>query len=721
MIFIRSILKHRRPPIQYGLAMMGICMAALPLLGQTLPQLSIKTDCMKISYDSQTQRHLEWLSSGVKGSILDFDPSVQEGITVSGLACGPFRFEPEKSRQGRVMDPEFGAAWEAVVPGLFEDGERSWKIERTIRVLLPDEFPDVALFQSTYQNLSKQALHLDRIYSQRLLVNRQLAEPQARPFDFASFQGGAYKWGTEYALIRLNPEFKQSNFQGVDDVRGTEGVGGGMPFVDVWSPSMGVAIAHLEKIPQWLSLPVEVRPDRRVELAITENPLGKFGQKEWLKPGESYQTVLTAVIFHRLDYYDPLKTYGQLLRRRGVAIRESSPDVAFEPYWKSWGWMWNFTVEKILGKLSELKAMGIHVANLDMGWYDYMGDWDLDRSPGKFPGGEPDMVALVQKLHTEGFRSSFWWYPLGVSPESRLARDHKDLLVRGENGEYPADINSFYQLCPGYEPALDYLRQRLTRAVKVWGFDGVYSDYQGLSAVPACFNPAHKHKSPLDSFQSVPKLFEMIDKTLHELKKDPIHEVCICSLPHSPYAMPFYDVANASDPVSTLQVRSRIKVEKAIRGGRFAVGDCYQVPIQEWTGYSVPESFESAIGTGAQLTTFYTQLDERQLSLWNRWFHEYRELDLSRAEYLNLYDLAFDKPEIHVVRKGGDLYFGIYADVWPRDKYKIELRGLEKNRDYQVYDYANRKELGIVKGSEPFLNIGFKDSLLLRVRPATIH
>jgi len=117
------------------------------------------------------------------------------------------------------------------------------------------------------------------------------------------------------------------------------------------------------------------------------------------------------------------------------------------------------------------------------------------------------------------------------------------------------------------------------------------------------------------------------------------------------------------------------------------------------------------------LTTFYRKLDERQLPLWQRWFREYRELGLSRAEYLNLYDLAFDKPEVHVLRKGRDLYYGIFADVWPRDKFKIELRGLDKNLAYEVYDYANRRALGVVKGAKPVLNHAFKDSMLLRVRP----
>jgi hypothetical protein len=34
-----------------------------------------------------------------------------------------------------------------------------------------------------------------------------------------------------------------------------------------------------------------------------------------------------------------------------------------------------------------------------------------------------------------------------------------------------------------------------------------------------------------------------------------------------------------------------------------------------------------------------------------------------------------------------------------------------------VYDYANLQALGEVKGSAPQLRVGFKGSLLLRVRP----
>lgn len=678
--------------------------------------VQIRSPRILIHFDRQLRKSIQWLGQDA-GTIVAFDPSVQDGLRVSGVECTAYPLDAGKTSQKRVSDPEFGPALETILGGAHIDKDRGLRIEREIRVLLPDRFPDAVLMQTTYRNAGHRSIHLDEVYSQRLLLDRKLAEPQQASYAFASFQGGAYKWGNEYAVIRLQPGFRQSNFQGVDDVTGVEGVGGGMPIVDLWSPVMGVAVAHVEKAPQWISLPVDVRPDLKVEVALTERPLAKFREQEWLKPGERYRTVLTAVIFHQLDFHDALRTYGNLLRARGVAIPETSPPSAYQPYWKSWGYQRDFTLQQFLDKLPELESMGIHMANLDDGWQNNNGDWEPNRAPGKFPKGAPDMVQFVQEVHRRGFRTGLWWYPFGVSPESQLAKQRPDLLVQAEDGSHPLDINGYYQLCPAYEPALNRVRELVLRAVKDWDFDGLYTDFQGLSAVPACFNPAHHHRSPLDSFRAVPKLFETISTTLHELKKDPYNEVCICSLPHSPYNMPFYDIANASDPLTPWQVRSRIKVEKAIRGGTFAVGDCYQVPISEWYGSSAPEAFESAIGTGGQLTTFYANLDQRQKALWNRWFHEYPELGLSHSEYVNLYDLAFDKPEAHVVRKGNEIYYGFFADYWPRTT-AIELRGLDKAQTYEVYDYGNRRMLGQVKGSDPRINAGFKDNLLLRVRPA---
>jgi alpha-galactosidase len=323
------------------------------------------------------------------------------------------------------------------------------------------------------------------------------------------------------------------------------------------------------------------------------------------------------------------------------------------------------------------------------------------------------MVRFVERVHAEGFRTALWWYPLGAHVDSRLAKERRDLLVLDEAGQPTKDVDGYYQLCPAHEPARRYIRDTLRRFIKDWGFDGVYLDFDGLSAVPACFNPAHKHATPLEGFEQLPTVFAEISADLHALKSDPFLEACICAMPHSPYNMPYYPLANTSDPRSNAQARQRVKAEKAIRGPRFAVGDGYQVPADEWKGTSLKEGFETAMGVGAPLTTFYADLDTRQRALWQRWFGEYRAQ--GPGEYLNLYDIAFDLPEGHVVRRGADLYYGFFAASWPAQK--IELRGLDPATRYEVFDYGHNQSLGEVTGAAPFITAAFTDNLLLRVRP----
>ncbi len=676
--------------------------------------VQIKSDHIEIKYDKDFKRDIQWLD-GSDNSLTYFDKNVQQAIVIDGITCQAFEIVSNSIKQRKTDHEEFGICEEISIIGFYN--KNGLYIERRTKILLPKDFNNVALFQTTYRNLGKKRVHIDSVYSQRIALNQLKGTQDEEPYTLASFQGGVNEWGEDYSLIWLGPGFEQDNFQGmhIADDKG-EVVGGGMPFIDIWGKSMGVALTHLETTPQWLSLPVKVLDDKSVDTGILEVPDESIGMNAWLGPKETYQTVLSAIIFHKLDFYDALHTYGDLLRKRGIDIPNTSPEGAYEPYWKSWGFELDFTLEEIYGILPELKSMGITIANLDDGWFDYYGDWEFDRSPGKFPNGEPDMIAFVDSVHQMGFKTNLWWYPLGVSLESRLAKEHPDFLVMDKEGNFPLDSRKLYQLCPAYGPAMEHIRKLVERFTVEWGYDGLYSDTRGLSAVPPCYNEKHQHKTPLASFQAVPKVFEVIDATLKTHNKEAIHEVCICAAPHSPYSMPYYDVASASDPINLLQTRRRIKVEKAIHGPTYAVGDCYQVPDDEWSGFSVPQAFESAIGTGAQATTFYTDLDPVQSQHWNRWFKDYTELKLSSAEYVNLYDLAYDSPEVHVVKKGDDIFYGIYADLWSKMD-SIELRGLRKGVDYSVYDYANKRKLGSVNGNDPFINVGFRDYLLIQVKP----
>jgi alpha-galactosidase len=87
---------------------------------------------------------------------------------------------------------------------------------------------------------------------------------------------------------------------------------------------------------------------------------------------------------------------------------------------------------------------------------------------------------------------------------------------------------------------------------------------------------------------------------------------------------------------------------------------------------------------------------------------------LSRGQYLGqLYDIGFDTPETHVIRKDQAMYYAFFAKQW---KGPVELRGLE-DRNYSVVDYVTGKSFGTVSGHNAHLPVEFDQHLLLEVRP----
>ena len=87
---------------------------------------------------------------------------------------------------------------------------------------------------------------------------------------------------------------------------------------------------------------------------------------------------------------------------------------------------------------------------------------------------------------------------------------------------------------------------------------------------------------------------------------------------------------------------------------------------------------------------------------------------LSRGEYLGaLYDIGFDRPEAHAIRKAGNIYYAFYGAEWTGS---VALRGLA-DRPYTVTDYVNGKKLGSVRGPVGRLEVQFQKYLLVEAKP----
>ena len=97
-----------------------------------------------------------------------------------------------------------------------------------------------------------------------------------------------------------------------------------------------------------------------------------------------------------------------------------------------------------------------------------------------------------------------------------------------------------------------------------------------------------------------------------------------------------------------------------------------------------------------------------------KWLGIYRDKMLSRGQYLGqLYDIGFDAPETHAIRKNQIMYYAFFAKQW---KGSVELRGLE-DRNYGVVDYVTGKSLGVVAGHNAHLPIAFTGNLLVEAQP----
>jgi alpha-galactosidase len=135
--------------------------------------------------------------------------------------------------------------------------------------------------------------------------------------------------------------------------------------------------------------------------------------------------------------------------------------------------------------------------------------------------------------------------------------------------------------------------------------------------------------------------------------------------------------------------------------------------------------FASTVGVGGVVGTQFvlpnlvkkhstSDLTPERQKIFEKWLWIYKDKMLSRGEYLgDLYDIGFDLPETHVIRKGGEMYYAFFATHWNRP---IELRGLQ-DRTYHIIDYVNNKDLGSIRGPRATIPAQFNRHLLLEAQP----
>lgn len=534
-----------------------------------------------------------------------------------------------------------------------------------------------------------------------------------------AMQGAAVQWGQEFAFP-LENGFRRENYLGhLQDAEG-----GGVPVTYLWNREHGLALMHLETAPIEWYMPLE-RDETSARMAFEgRRPIA-------LSPAEAWMSPLFALSWHeRSDFFAPLERYRQEMQKRGLA--PAAPVAAsYEPAWCSWGYEFDITAQDVESVLPLARSMGLRWFTLDDRWFDAYGDWNPRAD--LFPNGAEDLKRMNAAIHAAGGLSQLWWYPLcaedgegrwssHVYTLSQLLAEHPDWVVLDEQGRVARNNRHLAMLCPAVPAVQEYTLALTRRFIEEWGFDGFKLD--NIYTMPACYNPAHHHAAPADSIAAFGELYRRILELSRQLRPEAVVQICPCGTPLTFHLLPATDQTVTADPVSSAQVRQRIRFYKALTGRSAAV---FADHVELSDG---GVDFASAVGTGGVPGTKFTwqvsperqsrlhennQLSPEKLEQWKFWFGLYHRYRLAEGEYLPLYDTAFDIPEAHVIRKDGRLYYAFFAAQFDGE---LQLRGLEPGRSYRLTDYEHGQEYGVVSGEAPRLAARFAHHLLIEASPA---
>jgi alpha-galactosidase len=643
----------------------------------------IESKAIRIEFDSSMRSRVTARFDGKETLLGEYEPS--EFITVDGKAIQDFALSGSKKQ---IVQDRIGSGKQTTLVGV------SGPLRKTVVATVYDEFPEMAVFIVRYTNQGTSELNITGWTNNRYCIN---AAEGAREPAFWSYQSGSYQKRPDWVLP-LKPNFRQENYLGMN----ATDYGGGTPVVDVWRRDVGLAVGHIEMSAKLVSMPVAMPDPGRATLELD------FRNQQVLRPGATLETFRSFVAVHQGDHFYTLKTYSAVMQKQGTKFQVAPPS-AFEPIWCAWGYGRTFTPSQIDGAMPMVKKLGFTWVGVDDGL-----------APSKFPNGDADMKAMVDRIHAQGFRAQLWWAPLAAKPDSDLLKNHpEELLLNPDGSKQKISYWNDWYLCPADRAVVEHHRQLVVKMIREWGYDGLKLDGQHMNAVPPCYNPAHRHVRPEDSVEDLSRFFQMIYETARSIKPDVLVEWCPCGTSFNYFNLPNFNMSVASDPHNSWQVRTKGKTLKALHGDTTAYfGD--HVELSDGR-----QDFASTVGIGGVVGTQFTwppgsgrranlDLTPAKEEIWRKWISIYKAHMLSQGEYLGgLYDIGFYRPEAHAIRKSGAMYYAFYAPEWQG---KIELRGLQ-SRTYVILDYENDKVLGTLRGPVGTMDLTFEKHLLLEARP----
>ncbi|MCD8135090.1 MAG: alpha-galactosidase [Parabacteroides gordonii] len=510
-------------------------------------------------------------------------------------------------------------------------------------------------------------------------------------------------------ILEVKPGYYKKNFLGMND----SDYGGGIPMIDLWRRDGGIVTGLTEKTLKMISMPVQwLTHDNHASIALTYE--SKEG-REILAAGDTLRTYNSFIGIHTGDFYEPLDRFSRYMETQGIVFPKPEPE-AYEAVWCAWGYERTFTIEEIIGTLPKVKELGFKWVDVDDGFQIAEGDWETN---SRFPGGDKDMRRITDAIHQYGMKAKLWWAPLAADPGTKVLQENPGIKLKTQWGspQYITWWDSYY-LSPINPITEKYTNNLLERFIVTWNFDGLKLDGQHMNCCLPDYNRTSKLEYPEQSSELMPTYFQNIYEKARTYKPNAVVQFCPCGCAINYFMIPFMNQAVSSDPTSSWQIRHKAKTYRAISDKLAYYADHVELSDNG-------DDFGTQIGIGGVIGSKFTYpkdnpnvrksyvLTPEKEKLYKKWVSIYNDKMISTGNYINLYDIAYDKPETHVINKDGKMYYAFYADQWNGEP--IELRGLEK-RKYTVCEYtSDEKKTYEIDGENPVITPYFTRNYLIEV------
>lgn len=222
------------------------------------------------------------------------------------------------------------------------------------------------------------------------------------------------------------------------------------------------------------------------------------GDSTFLNPGSLMTTDWAMIQFVDLDHPNPIAPYLEAVAREHQfkSSHQWSPPTLG---WCSW-----YQYEEDIDE--ECMQLNLHAAKkmqstipidlfqIDSGFQAAVGDW-FNFSPG-FPAG---VASQAREIKSYGMRPGLWLSPFIVHSRSKLAREHRQWLLRSRLGLFAnagifwKNINKALDLT--HPDALEYVYSVIRTAVEQWGFDYLKLDFLYAAAVKGRYKDRTKTRA----------------------------------------------------------------------------------------------------------------------------------------------------------------------------------------------------------------------------------